>query len=418
MSLLEKYKADDLLRHAAILFSGMIVVHVCSILFQMAVSRVLPPAEYVLLAAFLGVLAMIQRPLGTLRTGLSHYSSILRQEDREGDIKRLLRKWLIMMGIPAMLLGVIVIALSPTLAAFFHLERMAPVLVTGAVLPALFIIPVLSGAVQGVQIFRWGAAANMANAITRLGSGAGFIWFLYPACGWAMLGHGLGMYAGCCILFAGLFFSLRGTQKSSLPLPSMRFYLLQSFFIQAAYSFMMTADVVMVKHYLPDDTEFAFAATLGRMVVFLPGAIVTAMFPKVASKGAGTKEQLGVFMKSFKITAVFVVVTVGGCFLFSGILARILFGITDASLYLRRMIGVMSVVMGFSTMLNVVLQFLIAQRRFLPAFSSIVFALLYLAGTALFHSSASQIALVAGACNGGALLCCVAVLFKSRRPLK
>ena len=51
--------AGDLLRHTGILFSGMMVVHVCNLVFQMAVGRVLPQAEYALLAAFLGALAIL-----------------------------------------------------------------------------------------------------------------------------------------------------------------------------------------------------------------------------------------------------------------------------------------------------------------------------------------------------------------------
>ncbi len=403
-SIFARLSADDLIRHASILFSGMMVVHVCNMVFQMAVSRVLPDQEYTLLMAFLAVLVMIQRPLGTLRVGLSHYTSILLQERRSGDVRRLLRKWLVLMGTPSLILSALVLALSHSLTGFFHLERLAPVLITGAVLPVLFLTPVFSGAVQGLQAFKWGAGANMANALIRLGLGAGFVWFLYPACGWAMMGHGLGLYAGCAILFTGLVFFLRGKQKSTLPLPSLRFFLLQSFFIQAAYSILMTADVVLVKHYFPEDTEFAYAATLGRMVVFLPGAIVSAMFPKVASKGAGTQAQRAVFLKSFWISALFVAGAIGGCFLFSGLLARILFDKTAPSDYLRLMIGLMAIVMGFSALLNVIVQFLVAQRRFLQAYSVIIFAVLYLGGTMFFHGSSISIVLIAGLCNAGALL--------------
>ncbi len=411
-SIVARFSADDLLRHAGILFSGMMVVHVCNMIFQMAVSRALPKEEYALLAAFLGVLAIIQRPFGTLRTGVNHYSSLLRQDGRDGDVKRLLRKWLLLTGIPACAFGMATVFLNESLAEFLHLDRTAPVMIAGAVLPALLWLPILVGAGQGLQLFKWCSAATIFGALVRLGLGAGFVWFLYPACGWAMLGHGLGIYASVAVLLLGLFFMLRGQQKSSSALPSMRFYLLQSFFILAAYAVLMTADVVLVKHYLPGDTEFAYAATLARMVAFLPGAIVSAMSPKVASRGAGSADQHNIFLKSFGLTALFVVAVAIGCACFPGLLVRILFGISDASVYLKRMVGLMAVVMVFSSLLNVTVQFLLAQRRFKPAFATVGFSLLYLIGVFFFHESTWQVVSLSALCNGGALFAGLALVLR------
>jgi len=399
--------ADDLLRHAAILFAAMMTVHLFNMAYQMMVSRALPKEEYALLAAFLGGRAIMAKPLSTLATGVNHYSSLLRLEGRTGDVNRLLWKWLLLTGIPAVLLGGAAVIFNRPLAGFLHLNRFAPVLIAGAVLPALFWLPILNGTAQGLQLFGWSSAATIFGALIRLMLGAGFVWVLYPACGWAMLGHGLGMYASVAVLLLGLVMMLHGRKKSDANLPSLRGYLLQSFFIQAAYAVLMTADVVLVKHYLPEDAEFAYAATLGRMVVFLPGAIVMAMFPKVASRGAGTRIQHQIFMKSLGWTALFVVAAVVGCFLFSGLLARILFGIVDASLYLKRMIALMSLTMGFSALLNVTVQFLLAQRRFVPAFATIGFAGFYVAGAMFFHATSWQIVSLAAVCNAGALLATV-----------
>lgn len=409
--------SDELLRHTGILFSGMMVVHVCNMLFQMGVSRALPKEEYALLAAFLAVLAIIQRPLSTLTTGVSHYSSLLQQDGRRGDVTRLLRKWLLLCGSAGLLFGGLAVVFNEPVAGFLHLERSAPVVVGGLILPVLFCLPVLGGAGQGLQLFGWCSASNIIGALARLGFGAGFVWFWVPACGWAMLGHGLGMYASAGLLLLGLFLLLHGSAKSSERLPSMRLYLLQSFFIQAAYAVLMTADVVLVKHYFPEDTEFAYAATLSRMVIFLPGAIVAAMFPKVASRGAGTRDQHRIFLKSMKWTGLLVVASVAGCFLLPGLLARILFGITDASGYLKQMIGLMALVMGLNALLNVVLQYLLAQRRFNPAFAVVVLSLIYLIGARVMHGSPWVIASEAGVCNLiGVLLLLLFVTAKGAKP--
>ena len=403
MRIWAKLKADDLLFHSAILFVSMLAVHVCNVLFQMVVGRVLPESEYALLAAFLGALTIIQRPLSTLRTAVCHYGSLLEQESRRGDIKRLLRKWLLLTSMPAVAVGLAVILFSEILAGYFHLDRTAPVIVAGALFPALCWLPVMGGATQGLQMFVWSSVAAFVGALIRLLLGAGFTMVLYDACGWAMLGHGLGIYVTVGVLFTGLWLALHGRETSKIPLPSMRFYLFKSFCVLAAYAILLTADVVLVKHFLPHDFEFAKAATLGRMVVMLPGAVVAAMFPKVTSKGTLSRRQKTLFMRSFGYTAVFVVVSVAACFLWPGLLARIMFGIVDASPYLKQMIGAMAVVMAVNALLNVVVQFLLAQRRFKSCMAVVVFASVYIAAVQLLHTNAWQITVIAGVCNLGAL---------------
>jgi hypothetical protein len=179
----------------------------------------------------------------------------------------------------------------------------------------------------------------------------------------------------------------------------MRFFIFQSFFIQAAYAVLMTADVVLVKHFLPEDSDFAYAATLGRLTVFLPGAIVAAMFPKVASEGTVTDAQQVIFKRSLVYTAACAALAVAGCALFPGLLLRILFGIADAGEPLKRMTILMAGIMGINALLNVAVQFLLARRCFRPALVIIVAAGAYLAGCGLFHASALPIVLLAGIAN-------------------
>ncbi|MCU0857904.1 MAG: hypothetical protein MUC65_05820 [Pontiellaceae bacterium] len=395
---------NELLKHTAILFSGMMVVHVCNLVYQMAVSRALSKEEYTLLAAFLGVLAILSYPLSTLTTGLSHYSSLLQQNGRPGDVKRLLRKWLLLTGIPAVLIGAIVVVFNEPVAGFMHLDRHAPVIIAGAVLPALFWLPVLTGAVQGLQMFGWNAVSGIAGATIKLVLGAGFVWFLYAACGWAMLGHSAGIYGSAALLLLGLGLTLRGTAATGEKLPSMRFYLSQSLLALMAFAVLMNADVVLVKHYLPDDTEFAYAATLGRTVAFLSMAVAMAMFPKVSSSGETTDAHRKIFLQSFGYTLLFVAAATLACFLFPRLLLRILFGIKDASNSVVVLTRLMAVAMSFSALLNVVVQFLLAQRRFKETIVTGLACLLYLLAAHLFHGTSRQIAVTCILFNAIALL--------------
>lgn len=395
--------SDDLLKHSAIMFASMLVAQVGNLAFHMVVGRELPKAEYALLIAFLAVLAMIQRPLSTLRTALCHYGSLLDQQGHRGDVKRLLRKWLALTGIPFVLLGLGIIVFSESIAGFFHLDRTAPVVVVGGLFPVLCWLPVLNGAGQGLQMFVWNSAASIAGAAVRLVFGAGFVVLLYPACGWAMLGHGLSIYTTVGVLFLGLWLALHGRKASHEPLPSMRFYLLQCFFILAAYAVLMTADVVLVKHYIPADVDFAYAATLGRMAVFLPGAIVVSMFPKVSSTGAASPAQKKIFIRSVVYTLCLTSVVLCVSCLFPRLLLRILYGLTEVGDTVVAYVRLMSLMMVLSAVLNVVVQYALAQRRFKALSSVVFFAGLYLAASVFLHATTYQIIIIGLCCNALAL---------------
>jgi O-antigen/teichoic acid export membrane protein len=396
--------ANDLLKHTAILFAGMMVVNVCNLAYQMIVSRVLPEKEYALLAAFFGLLTIIGYPLSTLSTGLSHYSSLLQQEGRIGDVRRLLRKWFLLTGAPAFVLGTAIILFNGSIASFLHLNRLAPIIIAGALIPAMFWLPILTGTAQGLQLFGWSSMSSILGSLIRLLIGAGFVWFLYPACGWAMLGHGAGIYLSAAVLVLGLFLVLRNGEKTSHPLPSMRFYLLQSFFVQLAFAVLMTADVVLVKHYLPENTEFAYASTLGRMVAWFSMAVAVAMFPKVASSDGATTQHRKIFFQSLGYTGLCVAAAAFGCFLLPRLLLRIVFGMTAASDSLVLLTRLMAAVMAASALLNVVVQFLLAQRRFKDLITVVFCAVLYLASVYFFHKNAQQIATMAGISNALALI--------------
>lgn len=402
--------SNELNRHISILFSGAMVVHVLNTVYQMAVSRALPKEEYALLAAFLGMLVIIQRPISTLTATLSHYSSLMTFERREGDVFRLARKWGLRMGGAGLMLAAATLIFRAELAEMFHLSRDEPVIIAALTLPALFMLPALNGTIQGLQRFGWNIGSGISGAVARVTLGAGFVWFVHPACGWAMLGHGLGAYVSTSLLGLGiLYVTFKGT-RTATKLPSMRHFITHSFFIQMAYAVLMTADVILVKHFFPEQDNFAFAATLGRLVIFLPGSIVTAMFPKVAAEGKTSHAQNRVFFHSLGLTGACVLISITSCLLFPGLLTHILFGMPNPSASTRLMIASMAIAMGLSAMLNVTMLFMIAQRAFKPAMIVIACALAYLAIAILWHPTIWHIIFASALANGSAFLALLACL--------
>ncbi|VGO12274.1 Polyprenol monophosphomannose synthase [Pontiella desulfatans] len=397
--IVEFLRRDSLFCHAMMLFMASMVANVCNVAFQMVVVRALSPVDYALLATFLSLFAIVSRPLGTLATATTHYTSLLLKEGRSGTVKRLVRKWMLIAGVPSILSAAVCILFARQIAALFDLERIAPVVVSAAALPALFLTPVVGGTLRGMQQFGWSAVASVAGAIGRVAIGAALVLLLFPACGWALVGHVGGAYINLLITMVVLLLLVVRFPADSKKLPSFRLYLFQCFFIQFGMALLMNGDVVFVKHFLPAETDFAKAATLGRMVVFLTASVTMAMFPKVSSSGEFTKEHRRIYLRGVAYTSFFLTGSFLFCVFFPRFLLGFLFRVLEPSPDLIAQTRWMAVVMGISVLLGINSSLLLAQRRFKAAAIVVVSALLYYGGVQLFHGNSFEIIAVAGGAN-------------------
>lgn len=392
---LSRLAANEMLKHSTVLMVGMMAVHGCNLLFQMTVSRILPGIEYALLTAFLSIIGIINYPLTTLTSSLGHYCSLMKQQNRAGDIKKLLIKWGSLTGILALGIGSLLVVFSDPISVFLHLDRPAPIVIAGSLMLGLFWFALLGGAAQGLQLFGLTSVSNIIGALIKLLIGAGLVWLWHPACGWAMVGQAAGIYISALVIAIGLFNLLRHEPSTNEPSPSLRLYLTRSLIAQIGFALLMNADVILVKHLAPTETEFSYAATLGRIVIFLPMAIAFAMFPKVASTGSYSADHRRYFYQCLLYTGIFVAIAALACLLFPALLLKLLFGITEPSEHVIGLTRIMALAMTSSALLNVSLQFLLAQRRFGATILPALFALLYVAGSIIGQVDSTTVAILA-----------------------
>ncbi len=407
---------NQMLRDSILLFVGYLIAHALNMLYQMVVSRRLPATEYALLAAFVGALLIVQYPLMMLTTALSRYSSLLSQAGRMGDVRRLLSRWLRRSLVAGILFVVIGVLVRHQISDMLHIGRTGPVIVAVLSIPAFLMLPIVLGVSQGTQHFGWNAGTTMAGSVARLALGSLLIWVFHPTSGWGLLAHGTGTGLNVLALTAGLYWILSRYETTAQPLPKLRFFLLQSGLVQIAYATLMTADVILVKLFIPQEQSFAYAATLGRLTVFLSSTIVIAMFPKVTTSGRITPEQLSVFKQSLRYTTICAIIAVSGCAIFPRLFLRILFGIHTPSRTLQLMTIAMACIMGVSALLNTCLQFLVAQKRFLSTSPVLLAAAGYLIASTFWHNETWHILLWTGLSNTMALFALLLTCFKVPAP--
>lgn len=390
---------DVLLRHAALLLSASILTMVGNIGFQMVTGRMLPAKEYALMATFLALFAIAARPTGTLSAAMGHYTALLKKEGRENCVGRLLFKWVGLTGVVSLVFAAIFSFFSSQIAAFFHLERAAPVVVCALALPAVFITPVLAGALGGLQRFGWSSAAGICNAFGRVLFAALYLTTITTACGWALAGHVTGMYVGLGVSTLALLPLLRRRNPDSHPLPSLRLYLLQCIIVQISLAILATGDIIFVKHYLPESLSFAYAATLSRMVSLVAGAVAGSMGPKVVSTGVFTGEHRSLYLRALLYALVAVIASLTVCLLVPDILLRGFFGIDAPDAGLIALTRGMALAMTPATLLGINTGLLFAQRRFRLLSGVVILAAAYFVAVYLWHNTAIQVVWAAGLAN-------------------
>jgi len=391
---------DTLFRHAALLFFASLLAMIGNIVFQMVTGRMLPKAEYALMVTFLSLFMILGRPAGTLTTAMVHYIALLEQESRRGCVGRLLLKWILLTGFFSLGLMVVCIVFSSEIAGFFHLERKAPVIVSALALPAVFIGPVLLGGLRGLQRFIWLSLSQISLSIGRVVFGAVFLSVVFAACGWALAGHVAGMYLAMGVSVVSLLPLLRKSREKDLPkLPSLRGYLAMCMVVQFAYSILCSADVVLVKRLLPETPDFAYAATLGRMVTLMAAAVSGSLGPKVASSGAFTQNHRKVYLNAMGYALITVLGTLVVCLIIPNFLLRLLFGIPEISDELIGLTRGMACAMTPSILLGINTSLLLAQRRFKDLIIVVVCAVIYLTSVLYWHASAMQIVWIVGLTN-------------------
>lgn len=394
----EFLRTDPLFRHTVLLSAAAMVVNLCNLSFQMVVGRALPHAEYTLLAAFLAVFGIAGRPFGTLATAMNHFTSVLLQEGKRALLGRLMTKWGLLTAVPSLLIALLCTLFASRIAAFFHLDRTEPVIVAALAIPAVFCAPVFLGAVSGMQRFGLSALATTLGAVARVALGAFFVYGIYPACGWALVGHTGGLYVTFAIVLIVLapYIITRTSRIPGENLPSLRRYIFWSFLVELSVAVLMTGDVIMVRHYLPLEEEFAYAATMSRMIVFFSGAVAVALFPKVATAGAFTPEHRRLYLRALAYTGAFAVVSLLVCIGLPEISLRLMFGLDTPGEHLVGMTRWMGVVMGLSVLLQLNVSLLLAQRRFRLLFVSILCALAYICGVHFWGDTITSIIAIAG----------------------
>jgi len=387
--------SDHLLRHSILLMAASQVGSVSCMFFQMLMGRWLSAAEYGVLVSMSSMVMIVGMPMGALSTVLTFFSAQLLQQNRAGDIFPLMRSWALKLLLIAGPLLVIGILFSQLLTEFFNLPDRSALFIVLVIL-ALSFFSLLGAPLNGIQAFGWASVSGVSWGVVRLVVGGALVYYVAASAKWALVGHGVGTIVSVGIAMVGLWVILRKSLPTNQALPSTQAYLWRTFVVMACFSFLMSADMLIVKHYFSPDQSglYARAATIGRTIIFLPMPIVGALFPKIVSNGAMSDQHGKLLGKALCYTALIIVPGVLLCTVCPQVPLGILYHDWAPTVAMARLVRFTILAMTPLSIAFIIMNFELAQNRFRMIVPLILCVAGYLIGVALWHNSVLQIVAV------------------------
>ncbi len=396
--------AFDTLKQGLLLFSVTSAVSGLNYLFHVVLSRILGPAEYATLAAVLALFAGISAPVGAAQPLMADYVARFSARHDLGKASRLSRAALKWLGLASLPFAAAVILLSRPISDFLRIHSLAPILALSLVCLTALLSPLLTGIMQGLQRFRTLALVLLFGAVVLFGAGVAL-----AGGGWGAAGAVLGSaIAGAFAVAAGLYgirdmLAVRG-EAHGLTAADVGRYAGRALVSGVLFSAFLSLDVVLVKHYFAPEAagHFAAAATVGKMVFFMPAAVGTLMFPRVSAQFAAGRDGVHVLRKGALVTLLLCGALVAGLGLFPAPVTQMLFGSAFAPT--ARLVAPYALVMLLFALMNLLMLYHLARHDSRFAILLAAGMAIELVGVMLFHERLEQVIMILALSTGAVTL--------------
>ena len=269
---------------------ALIISGVASYLFYFIMARILSVEDYGLLYSLIALTYIFTVPHETIRTVIARYTVSLSSKGQFGKIKGLLLSSIKQILIYSIIIFFIFLLASRLLMDILH-AGFIPLLIIGSSLIVAFILPVIWGALQGMQRFGHLGLNNSIETAVKLLIAVALVYI-----GFGINGALIAIPVSMLIAFFIGIFPLRKVMKSKTE--QFKFerhhlnYSLAAFVIFLFFVAIYSSDMLIARYFFSAKLSGLYSgiAVIGKAVLFGSMAITRVMFSFIAekhSKGKG-----------------------------------------------------------------------------------------------------------------------------------
>lgn len=376
-----------------ILFSATVIGGVFNYVFQFFMMKSLSVESYSELAAVLSLFYIITVPTQTIGTMLLRYTSKFMAEGRQEQVYWLIKRSLwITLAISAVMVVVILITM-PWLMSFLSLTSDLPVIIMLFGLVVAMVTPIGYGPAQGLQRFTLLGLNTIASPIGKLIFGVILVMAGFGVAG-AMGGVIIGTAFGMMVVIIGIRDHLgkHGSPITAADTRSIKIYLIPVTIAVVCYGIMTNIDIFLANHYLLKTNAglYSTASTLSKIILFMPGAIATVMFPKVTAAHTRSEGTVRIMRRSIILTLLLTGLLAMGFLLVPETVLRVL--TNTAYLGAAPALQVLGLSMMFFGLASLFMNYGLATDRHQYITFVLLFTAVEVLLLVLFHSSPVEIA--------------------------
>ena len=359
-------------------------------LYQVAMAKLLTPAEFGTLASLLAVFVILSVLAPAFQLAAAKFASQALVGGEEGQVRavwiHLVKRALTLGGFAS----VTVLLLLPVFSWLLDTKSVTLLVLLATSFLFAFAYPVSMGMLQGMLRYKLLAAAVIATPLTRFVLGATLV-----VLGFGLVGAFVPIIVGeAGVLLAGfvLFRHLPSGRGDRTGAQGSMSYMIWTALAYGSFILLANLDVVLAKHYLDPQMagEYAALSVLGKIVLFAPVGVSIVLFAETAGGGHGSHRRIVLL----GISIAYTIVTSGATLLVFGLFPeRVILAVVG-----EEYIVITPLVLQYGGgMLGLAVTFLLMHYHLAMNQRSVVYPIvigivLHAALMVLFHNGVSELA--------------------------
>lgn len=396
--LTEKILGRKFAKELVLLFIAINIVNFSNYIYTLMMARMLGPAEFSLFASLISIFIILSSLISTIQTVTTKYVSNYFAEKDYKSISNFFFGSFKKITLICLIFFILFILASKQIALFLNTVSPIPIIILGSMVIISIFVSISRGTLQGIQNFSHLSLNLIIDAILRLVIGILFVYLGFKNSG-AIGSSSISGFIAILISFIPLSFIFKNRNnkqdiKQDINFLEVYKYTIPVLIASICLFILISFDLVLVKHFFNELNagQYSAAATMGKIVIFIPGAIGLVMFPKVAEYHKKNLNSIDILKKSLFIT----LILCGGVticyFLFPNFLIRVMFGkVYENSAYLIKFFGV---AMTFFALNNILILYNLSIEKFKFILPTIISTILQIVLIYLFHDSLIQVILI------------------------
>lgn len=293
-------KLDSFTRNIIFVFVGSSLANFLNLIYQLLIAHKLTPQDFAVFNSLLAIYILVSNPLSTLQLAVAKYSSdfVAKGEPERAKeiISGLFRKSIFL----SLVTSVIFLFVSFHIIQSLKINSVFLEYILAALLALAWLAPVLSGALQGLEMFPWLIGQSLLSGIAKLIFTVLFIYFGFQIAGalGALLISVILSIVVCIIPLRE--YLLFVPKENKFNYRKIFVYLLPTAISNACFIWLVSFDMVLVKIFFPNEASgvYSLAQMVGKIFLFLPGTISLVMFPRTSGLNAINSDTKTVLKKS------------------------------------------------------------------------------------------------------------------------